>query len=98
MDSIERVTRVLRGELPDRVPVGLHCYLLACQMLGGRFDEILRGGEATLGDGLNVSSKRVGAIAGWTLLSMTVGLFFAAIENIDFVGPILARVLDAACL
>ena len=45
MDAIERVTRVLRGELPDRVPVGLHCYLLACRMLGGRFDEILRSGE-----------------------------------------------------
>ena len=45
MDSIERVTRVLRGELPDRVPVGLHCYLLACHMLGDRFDEILRSGE-----------------------------------------------------
>ena len=46
MDSIERVTRVLRGELPDRVPVGLHCYLMACQMHGGRFDEILRDGDA----------------------------------------------------
>jgi uroporphyrinogen decarboxylase len=45
MESIERVTKVLRGELPDRVPVGLHCYLLACRMLGGRFDEILRSGE-----------------------------------------------------
>jgi uroporphyrinogen decarboxylase len=45
MESIERVTKVLRGELPDRVPVGLHCYLLACRMHGGRFDEILRSGE-----------------------------------------------------
>lgn len=45
MESIERVMKVLRGELPDRVPVGLHCYLLACRMLGGRFDEILRSGE-----------------------------------------------------
>ncbi len=24
MDAIERVTKVLRGEVPDRVPVGLH--------------------------------------------------------------------------
>ncbi len=45
LESIERVTKVLRGELPDRVPVGLHCYLLACRMHGGRFDEILRSGE-----------------------------------------------------
>ena len=35
MESIERVKKVLRGELPDRVPVGLHCYLLACRMQGG---------------------------------------------------------------
>ncbi len=45
MDSVERVTKVLRGELPDRVPVGLHCYLMACRMQGGQFDEILRDGE-----------------------------------------------------
>ncbi len=44
MDAIERVTKVLRGTLPDRVPVGLHCYLMACRMHGGRFDEILRDG------------------------------------------------------
>lgn len=45
MESLERVAKVLRGELPDRVPVALHCYLLACRMHGGRFDEILRSGE-----------------------------------------------------
>ena len=53
MDAIERVTKVLRGEVPDRVPVALHCYLMACRMHGGRFDEILRDGalmaEAQLG-------------------------------------------------
>jgi hypothetical protein len=46
MESIERVTKVLREEWPDRVPVGRHCYLLACEMHGGRFDEILRSGVA----------------------------------------------------
>jgi uroporphyrinogen decarboxylase len=45
MDAKERVTKVLRGTLPDRVPVGLHCYLMACRTLGGHFDEILRSGE-----------------------------------------------------
>jgi uroporphyrinogen decarboxylase len=45
MDSCERVTRVLRKQLPDRVPVGLHSYLMNCQMHGGRFDEILRDGQ-----------------------------------------------------
>ena len=32
--------------MPDRVPVGLHNFLMACRMHGGRFDEILRDGEA----------------------------------------------------
>jgi uroporphyrinogen decarboxylase len=53
MNSLERATKVLRGEVPDRVPVALHCYLMACRMHGGRFDEILRDGammaEAQLG-------------------------------------------------
>jgi uroporphyrinogen decarboxylase len=53
MDSLERATKVLRGEVPDRVPAALHCYLMACRMRGGRFDEILRDGammaEAQLG-------------------------------------------------
>ena len=46
MESIERTTKVLRGRLPDRVPIGLHSYLMAARMHGGRFDEILRDGEA----------------------------------------------------
>ncbi len=43
MESSDRITKVLMGELPDRVPVGLHCYRLACRRHGGRFDEIMEG-------------------------------------------------------
>jgi uroporphyrinogen decarboxylase len=46
MESVERVAKVLRKEVPDRVPVGLHNFLMACKMHGGRFDDILRDGEA----------------------------------------------------
>jgi uroporphyrinogen decarboxylase len=46
MDAVERVAKVLRGEVPDRVPVALHNFLMACRMHGGRFHEILRDGEA----------------------------------------------------
>src|SRR5208283_436532 len=46
MDAVERVAKVLRGGVPDRVPVGLHNFLMACRMHGGRFDEILRAGES----------------------------------------------------
>ena len=45
MNAVERVTKVLRREVPDRVPVALHNFLMACQMHGGRFDTILRDGE-----------------------------------------------------
>jgi len=59
-------------------------------------DEMLRGGQATLRDGLRVSSERAGLIAGWALLSTTVGVVFSAIEEIDIVGPIIGNLLDAA--
>lgn len=32
--SLERVTAVLDGRVPDRVPVRLHNYLMACRMIG----------------------------------------------------------------
>jgi uroporphyrinogen decarboxylase len=46
MNSFERIQTVLSGRIPDRVPVALHNYLMACQMAGGRFDQILRDGQA----------------------------------------------------
>jgi uroporphyrinogen decarboxylase len=46
MTSLERVSRVLVGGVPDHVPVGLHNYLMACRMVGGDLSEILRDGEA----------------------------------------------------
>jgi uroporphyrinogen decarboxylase len=46
MTSLERVSRVLAGRIPDRVPVGLHNYLMACRMVGGDLGGILRDGEA----------------------------------------------------
>src|SRR5262249_20053160 len=58
--------------------------------------EITLGGQASLGYGLRLSSERAGLIAGWALLSTTVGVVFSAIEEIDFVGPIIGNILDAA--
>ena len=46
MTSLERVTAVLDHRLPDRVPVALHNYLLACRMAKADFSQILRDGEA----------------------------------------------------
>lgn len=46
MTSLERVTAVIAGRIPDRVPVGLHNFLLACQMAGLPFDQMTRHGEA----------------------------------------------------
>jgi uroporphyrinogen-III decarboxylase len=46
MTSVERVTQVLAGQVPDRVPVGLHNYLMACRMADADFSDILRNGEA----------------------------------------------------
>ena len=46
MTSIERVEAVLNHKIPDRVPVGLHNFLMACVMSGGNFRDTLRDGEA----------------------------------------------------
>jgi MtaA/CmuA family methyltransferase len=45
MTSLERTMVVLDHRIPDRVPVALHNFLMACQMHGADFGEILRSGE-----------------------------------------------------
>jgi uroporphyrinogen decarboxylase len=69
MDSVERVAKVLRREVPDRVPVGLHNFLMACRMLGGRFDEILRDGEA-----MAEAQLKFWRMAGHDLLMLEIGV------------------------
>ncbi len=64
--------------------------------LAAAADRIFRGESATMADGLAVARSRVGAIAGWALLSVVVGAFFAAIEQIRGLGPIVAALLNAA--
>jgi uroporphyrinogen decarboxylase len=46
MSSFERVRAVLDGRVPDRVPVALHNYLMACRMIDADLGVILRDGEA----------------------------------------------------
>ncbi len=46
MDAIERVERVLRGAIPDRVPVDFHDFMVAAQRSGVPFPEYFRSGEA----------------------------------------------------
>lgn len=51
----------------------------------------LNGGNPTIGDGLKVASENIGRIAGWALLSATVGLVLRAIsERFGWVGRIIA--------
>jgi hypothetical protein len=64
--------------------------------LAAAADEIFHGREATLADGLRVSRSRVGAIAGWALVSVLVGAVFAAVDSIKGVGPILRVLLSTA--
>jgi uroporphyrinogen decarboxylase len=44
--SLERVQTVLRGGIPDRVPVDLHNFLMVAQASGLPFPEFLQSGEA----------------------------------------------------
>ena len=51
MDSIERTQKTLRHELPDRVPVDLHNFLVTARMMhADSYADFLRDGEAMAQD------------------------------------------------
>lgn len=54
------------------------------------------GKDTTVGDGLAVANQHLGKIAGWALLSGTVGLLLNALENNGKVGQIVRSILGAA--
>src|SRR5262249_21123226 len=62
--------------------------------LAAAADQVFRGREATLGDGLAVSRERFSQIAGWAALSAFVGLILSALQNQGGIfGEVLSRVL-----
>ncbi len=65
--------------------------LVACAVI--RF----RGGDPTLSDGLSAAMKRLPQIAGWALVSATVGMILRAIEQrSERVGQFVSQLLGAA--
>src|SRR3989449_2905599 len=57
----------------------------------------LNGGDPTISDGLKVARQNVRRIAGWALVTATVGLILRAIaERFGFLGRIIAGALGAA--
>ena len=57
----------------------------------------LNGGDPTTSDGLRVARENIGRIAGWALVTATVGLILRAIsERFGFVGRIVAGIAGAA--
>lgn len=59
--------------------------------------ERMMGGNPTMGDGLRAAAHRLPVIAGWALVSATVGLLLRIIEDrSDKVGQIIAGLIGAA--
>jgi hypothetical protein len=57
----------------------------------------MRGGNPTIGDGFRAAAARLPAIAGWAVVSATVGLILRLIEDRSkWVGRIVAGLLGAA--
>jgi hypothetical protein len=57
----------------------------------------LNGGDPTIGDGLKAARQNIRRIAGWALLSATIGLVLRAIsERFGWIGRIIAGVAGAA--
>jgi MtaA/CmuA family methyltransferase len=59
MTSLERTMAVLDHRVPDRIPVGLHNFLMACRMIGADFTNALRSGE-TLAEAQLAAWRRFG--------------------------------------
>src|SRR5256886_3058072 len=57
----------------------------------------LNGGDPTISDGLKVARQNIRRIAGWALVTATVGLILRAIaERFGFIGRIIAGAFGAA--
>jgi uroporphyrinogen decarboxylase len=52
MTSVERVDRVLKGGIPDRVPTSLHNFMMSAYASGMSFPEYLQSGEAMAEGGI----------------------------------------------
>src|SRR4051794_32210100 len=64
--------------------------------LAATADKVLRGEEASLGYGFKVARSRLGAIAGWALLTATVSALIRALESRAGIAQIVAGLFGAA--
>lgn len=62
----------------------------------GAAQQSLAGKDTTLGAGFRVANQHLGKIAGWALLSGTVGLLLNALEKQGTIGKIVRSILGAA--
>jgi hypothetical protein len=64
--------------------------------LAATADRVLRGEQAGLGYGFGVARKRLGAIAGWALLSATVSALIRVLESRGEIAQIVGSLFGAA--
>lgn len=62
----------------------------------GAAQQSINGKDTVLGDGLAVANQHLGKIAGWALLSGTVGLLLGMLESNDKIGRIVRSILGTA--
>lgn len=96
------------AEQTDQIPPVYYVYAFALYFglsfvavyfnvaLIGAAHQSLSGKDTTLGDGLAVANQHLGKIAGWALLSGTVGLLLGALEKQGTIGTIVRSILGAA--
>ncbi|HEX2097145.1 MAG TPA: DUF6159 family protein [Solirubrobacterales bacterium] len=91
------------SQVPGAILVALGLYLASLVStyfavgLAAAADRAFRGEEVSLADGLAVSRRRFGAIAGWAFVSTVVGLLISALQSQrGLAGPIVGALGGAA--
>lgn len=64
-------------------------------LVGGAHQR-LTGGDPTVGSALEAAARRLGPLAGWSVVATTVGLVLSAIRDRGLIGRLVAGVLDLA--
>ena len=94
MDSIERVETVLRGGVPDRVPVDLHDFMVAARRSGLPFPAYFQDGEAMAEGQIKAELDKMKGMKGWAEVNPRGFTIDAKVEMPAGAGPQMKQIVE----